>query len=203
MLAVDSFEGQPSVEEFRSDGAGNLRHQGGLREGFMVTKGFPASQIVLHPLHQPTMDYRHLGTVVQGGRELEVIAFIEKANKKYNLGSFRIQVFRLIMLRLQGIAWIDGETCRVVRVRTELVKPHPEVRLGRRTNDVEYGEVRFQEDNRRMWLPKRAVVAIDWSGKRLRNEHIFTDYKLFEVVTQDTVIRVVTDEPTVPDPRNP
>ena len=91
----------------------------------------------------------------------------------------------------------------MVRVRTELVKPHPEVRLGRRTNDVEYGEVRFQEDSRRMWLPKRAVVAIDWSGKRLRNEHTFTDYKLFEVVTQDTVIRVVTDEPTVPDSRNP
>ena len=203
MLAVGSFEGQPSVEEFRSDGAGKLRHQGGLQDGYMVTKGFPASQIVLHPLHQPTMDYRHLGTVVQGGRKLEVIAFIEKANKKYNLGSFRIQVSRLVMLRLQGIAWIDGETCRVVRVRTELVKPHPEVRLGRRTNDVEYGEVRFQEDNRRMWLPKRAVVAIDWSGKRLRNEHTFTDYKLFEVVTQDTVIRMVTDEPTVPDPSNP
>ena len=29
MMAVTSFEGQPSVEEYRSDGAGNLRHQGG------------------------------------------------------------------------------------------------------------------------------------------------------------------------------
>ncbi len=54
-----------------------------------------------------------------------------------------------------------------------------------------------------MWLPKRAVVAIDWSGKRLRNEHTFTDYKLFEVETEDTVIRMVTDEPTVPVPSNP
>ena len=203
MMAVNSSEGQPSVEEYRSDGAGNLRHQGGLQDGFMVTKGFPASQIVLHPLHQASMDYRYLGTVAEGGRKHEVVAFIEKPNKKYNLGSFRIRSSRLVMLRLQGIAWIDGETCRVVRVRTELVKPHPEVRLGRRTNDVEYGEVKFKEDNRLMWLPKRAVVAIDWGGKRLRNEHTFTDYKLFEVETQDTVIRMVTEEPTVPVPSNP
>ena len=149
------------------------------------------------------MDYRYRGTVAEGGRKLEVVAFIEKPNKKYNLGSFRIESSRLIMLRLQGIAWIDGETCRVVRVRTELVEPHPEVRLGRRTNDVEYGKVRFREDNRRRWLPKRAVVAIDWSGKRLRNEHTFTDYKLFEVETEDTVIRMVKDEPTMPVPSNP
>ena len=203
MMAVNSFEGQPSVEEYRSDGAGNLRHQGGLQDGFMVTKGFPASQVVLHPLHQPSMDYRYRGTVAEEGRKLEVVAFIEKPNKKYNLGSFRIESSRLVMLRLQGIAWIDGETCRVVRVRTELVEPHPEVRLGRRTNDVKYGEVRFREDNRRMWLPKRAVVAIDWSGKRLRNEHTFSDYKLFEVETEDTVIRMVKDEPTVPVPSNP
>ena len=190
MMIVNPNQGNPYVEELRGDPEGNLRHQGGLREGFMVTKGFPASMIVLHPKQQSTLDYQHLGTLVENGRQVEVMAFAEKPNKKSNLASFRLQLTRLVPLRLQGIAWIDSETCRIKRIRTELFKPYPEVHLTRRTNEVEYGEVMFQGAKYPLWLPQKAVVAVDWAGRTLRNEHTFSDYQLFQVRTEETPIRV-------------
>ncbi len=197
LMLLKDYNGQPSVEEMRGDLEGNRRSQGGLQEGFMVTKGFPASLIVLHPSRQPMFDYKHLGSLLDEGRRIEVLAFSEKPEMAGRLASFRLQQARLVTLHMQGIAWIDSKTCQILRVRTELRVPYPEIQLSRRTNEVEYQEVKFPTAKRPMWLPKKASVAMDWAGKSLRNEHIFSDFQFFQVETKETHTPVTFSKKTV------
>ena len=197
LMILKDFNGQPSVEEMRGDVEGNRRRQGGLQEGFMVTKGFPASLIVLHPSRQPAFDYKHLGSLLDEGRRIEVVALSEKPEMAGRLASFRLQQARLITLHMQGIVWIDSKTCQVLRVRTELRVPYPQIQLSRRTNEVEYQEVKFPNAKRPMWLPKKASVAMDWAGKSLRNEHIFSDFQFFHVETKEILSPVASSKKTV------
>ena len=197
LMLLKDYNGLPSVEEMRGDLEGNRRNQGGLQEGFMVTKGFPASLIVLHPSRQPMFDYKHLGSLLDEGRRIEILAFSEKPEMAGRLASFRLQQARLVSLHMQGIAWIDSKTCQILRVRTELRVPYPQVQLSRRTSEVEYQEVKFPAAKRPMWLPKRASVAMDWAGKSLRNEHTFSDFQFFHVETKETHSPVAASQKTV------
>ena len=113
------------------------------------------------------------------------------------MASFRLQQARLVSLHMQGIAWIDSKTCQILRVRTELRVPYPQVQLSRRTSEVEYQEVKFPAAKRPMWLPKRASVAMDWAGKSLRNEHTFSDFQFFHVETKETHSPVAASQKTV------
>ena len=46
---------------------------------------------------------------------------------------------------------------------------------------VDFHEVHFTHLNQTVWLPNEVLVRLDWNGKRLRNRHEYSDYKVFDV----------------------
>ena len=176
--------GGPTTTEHRADLSGNECVPHGAQEGYMLTSGFVSVAFILHPFYQPESTFRYLGRQKVGGVDTFAIAFAQRPAKARFTGTFRSGGTTLTTLS-QGVAWVDSENFRIVRLRTDLLKPLPEVRLKRKTTEIEYGETRFKEIAEAFWLPREVIVTVDWSGKLLRNTHQYSEFKLFNVEVKE------------------
>jgi tetratricopeptide (TPR) repeat protein len=174
----------PRFEEYRSDPAGSQAVPLGLGDGYMLTAGFASASLIFHPLYQPQSEFRYLGRQRVNGREAYVIAFAQepakaRLNGSFNSGSMSMPTFS------QGLAWIDSESYEVIRLRTDLLRTLPEMNLETQTTDITYGEVHFRDLPMGFWLPQEVTVFVDWNGKRLRNQHRYSDFRVFNVAATE------------------
>jgi len=172
------------VQEYRTDFRGDRAELGGVEDGFMITSGFASADMIFHPMYQNGSDFRYLGREEMNGRPAFVVAFAQKPRiarifERFNSGSDSA------LILVQGLAWIDCETNDILRLRTDLLKPAREVRLNSQSTEIDYGQVRFAGAPSSFWLPRRVVVTIDWHGKSFRNVHEYSDFRLFNVRTDE------------------
>jgi hypothetical protein len=66
-------------------------------------------------------------------------------------------------------------------MRTDLLAPRADIGLERETTDTEFGEVRLAELATPLWLPHTVDVTIEWNGEIFRNQHRYTNYRMFRV----------------------
>jgi len=170
----------PRFSEYRADPSGKLATQKGLQDGFMLTAGFTSAALHFHPLYQADSQFRYLGRQRVNGGERFVIAFAQRPSKARMSGEFRMGGSSSTTYS-QGLAWIDVDSYQIVRLRLDLLAPLPEVRLERQTTEIDFGAVHFKKYPQEFWLPQRVSVAVDWNGKRLRNEHQYSDFQLANV----------------------
>ena len=85
----------------------------------------------------------------------------------------------------QGLAWVDSESYEITRLRTDLLTPLPEFKLERETTEIAFGPVYFNSIGKGFLVPRQVSVTVDWNGKHLRNEHTYSDFKLFNVEAFD------------------
>jgi hypothetical protein len=176
-----SEQGHSWMEEFRANQQGQQIVPGGLEKGFMATSGFATSLVVLHPKWQPSLDYRFLGRQPVSGHPAYVLGFAQRPEVSPALGAFRLGQQKVVPLHMQGIAWISADRHQVLHLRTDLLEPVPKIGLTRETTEIDYRPHRFASSPQPFWLPSRVTVSVDWGGKRLCNEHIFSKFRLFKV----------------------
>lgn len=172
------------LTEYRTSHDGKAAKPPSLQGGSMRTAGFASTSLFFHPIYQPGASFRYLGRQVKDGQETLVITFAQQPEKAQMIGRFDVGGVSAPVL-LQGIAWVDPTSFQVIRMRTELLKPLPKVRLVRQTTEVHYGEVRFKEIPSALWLPREVTVTVQWKGRVFRNSHRYSDFKLFNVETQE------------------
>ncbi len=168
----------------------NVRRGGGLprglERGYMLTSGFAAAALVFHPAYQPQSKFRYLGRQIVDGRETYVIAFAQEPLKAKLMGAFNLGNHRVLIFD-QGLAWVDARSDEIVRLRTDLLKPLRQVRLWEITTQIDYRDVRFTRLGRTFPLPKKVVVTVHWNGKRFRNVHRYSDFKLYNVAVSQKI----------------
>ncbi len=184
-LAPDQAWG-PGFNEYRADLSGNIGTPRGLEEGFMLTSGFVSATLVFHPAHQPEATFRLLGSHRINGRDTFVIAFAQRPararwNGTFKYGQTKVPTFS------QGLAWVDTENYQITRLRTDLLKPLPEVRLEKETTEIDFGEAHFKDIAQGFWLPHEVTVSVDWNGRHLRNRHQYSEFKVFNVESKDKI----------------
>jgi tetratricopeptide (TPR) repeat protein len=170
----------PGISEYRADKSGGMAAQKGLDDGYMLTSGFTSAALYFHPFYRADAQFRYLGRQKSYGREYHVVAFAQFPGKARIAGAFRVNGQPKSMY-FQGLAWIDTKTYEIVRLRQDLLTPLPEIRLERQTTEIDFGAVRFKKFPEEFWLPQRVSVAVDWGNKRLRNEHRYSGFELFNV----------------------
>lgn len=109
-----------------------------------------------------------------------MIAFAQRPEKARVNGAFKYGDTTMPTFS-QGLAWVDAESYEIVRLRSDLLKPLPEVRLEKETTGIDFGENHFKDVAEVFWLPREVTVSVDWNGKSLRNKHEYSDFKLFNV----------------------
>lgn len=147
----------------------------------MLTKGFASVSNFLLPAYQPESTFVHLGRQHMDGHETDVVAFAQRPEAARLLGNFRTPGGMGRLVLSQGVAWIDRDTRQIIRMRTDLLSPLPEVRLDKETTEIHYAEVHFKEVPQSFWLPRDVVVTVEWNGKMLRNQHRYSDFHLYNV----------------------
>jgi tetratricopeptide (TPR) repeat protein len=176
----------PGFSEYRADSKGDRAWPEGLRDGFMLTSGFASASLVFHPMYQPQAVFRYLGRQKVGGRDTHLVAFAQQPAKARVNGAFKSGETSMATFS-QGLAWIDSQSYQITRLRTDLLKPLREINLEKETTEIAYGEVHFKGSGAIFWVPQRVNVAVDWNGRHFRNEHRYSEYKVFNVeATQKT-----------------
>ena len=192
----------PGFDEYRMNVEKDQGLPSGLKEGFMLTAGFASAQILFHPVYQPQATFRYLGRQKLNGRDTWVVAFAQRPATAQNHGIFRSGEVELVTF-LQGLAWVDPQTYQIVRLRSDLLKPLPEVRLKRQTTDIEFAEVHFNRLQEAFWLPEKVSVTVDWNGHLLRNEHQYSEFKVFSVDSRQRFGKVNASTPVAKEPSGP
>jgi len=182
------------LQEFRTDVRGQQTTPTGLDSGLMLTKGFASASLLFHPSYQSGATFRYLGTQPVKGRECYVVAFAQKPEKAQMVERFNSNGEAVLVLH-QGLAWIDKETYKITRLRTDLLKPQSQIRLLRETTEITYDPVDFKQAGQVAWLPSEVNVTVQWWGRTFRNVHTYSDFKLFNTEVKDTVQQVPTPEP--------
>jgi len=150
----------------------------GIENGLAVTQGFATMPLHFHSSCQSDSAFRYLGRQILTGSKTYVVAFAQRPNAVLCVA----QVTHLgtsVRVPLQGIAWIEPQTFQIVRMRTDLLNPHPEVRLQKLTTEIDFAYVRLRGVPVALWLPGDVVVTTVTNAQKLRNVHNYSAFKRF------------------------
>jgi len=169
-------------KEYRTDSKGRPLQRQGLDSGYLITEGFVSLPLHFHPSYQHESTFRYLGQEVIGKQATEVVAFAQTPS------THRRERFIIsgdsVSLLTQGVAWIDAANNQIVRMRTDLRAPEPEIRLDAQTTRIKFAEVRFKGRSPGLWLPRDVEVETRCYGIMFRNTHSYSQFKLFSVQTK-------------------
>ncbi|MGD0695641.1 MAG: tetratricopeptide repeat protein [Terriglobia bacterium] len=182
------------LQEFRTDLQGNQSAPSGLDSGLMLTSGFASASLLFHPSYQPGATFRYLGRQTIKGHPCHVVAFAQKPETARMVERFDTNDASVLLL-FQGLAWIDQESSKIIRLRTDLLKPQSKIRLQQQTTEITYNPVQFKQVGSVAWLPSEVAVTVEWAGKKYHNVHRYSDFKLFNTQTKDKISVPVSEPP--------
>jgi len=133
-------------------------------------------------LHQPGSIFRYLGRQLLEGRETYVVAFAQRPDTT-RLEAWASDGKKTVRMLVQGVAWIDPTTYQIIRMRTDLLAPRPDINLERQTTEIRFAEVHFKALPAAFWLPHEVVVTVNIFGQTYRNTHHYSHFRLFKVET--------------------
>jgi hypothetical protein len=184
-LVVRRREGELLMDEYRTDLKGrpiNYRNLG--RGRIFLSNGFVTTPLEhFHPQNQVACRFRDFGHQMAGGKETEVVGFVEIPGK-YPWPTELRQGTAVFSLCLQGLAWIDPATYQIVRIETLLLAPPPQVDLERATTRVELSEIHLHQASTALWLPTEVVDDVWIHQRHFHNIHRYSGFKVFEVETR-------------------
>ena len=188
-----------AIIEYRMDPQGNRMDQVGLAKGYFATSGFALSCNYFSSAFQPESQFRYLGDQRLGSRDTFVVAFAQRPGKATLYVTMTGRRGTRVQMLMQGIAWVDKSNFQLVRLRTDLLAPHPEVGLDQQTTDVTLSKVQLLDMASPLWLPRNVKVYLrfrtfdsdrnQFYELSYRNEHHYTDYRRYRVSTKMIVPR--------------
>jgi hypothetical protein len=186
-----------TLDEYRAGPDGSPLEAQGLEEGYMLTRGFASEWLHFLPSIQLAERQRYLGQQTNGGLRCYVVAFAQKPGLATITGTVTYEG-RAVCILYQGIAWIDEASFRIVRLRTDMLAPHPDIGLERQTTELRLGETRLPQTVSPLWLPQEVVVTTEMRNQFFRNLHRYSGYRLFKVET-----KILPAPPDQPLPKRP
>jgi hypothetical protein len=197
MILVHRQGAETSLDEYRAGPGGSRLEEHGLEEGYTLTQGFASAWLYFLPDVQPAARFRYLGQQTDGAFRCYVVAFAQKPGWATITGRVA-HGGRLARILYQGMAWIDEASFRIVRLRTDLLAPRPDIGLDRQTTELHLGETRLPQMVSPLWLPQEVIVTTAMDEQHLRNVHRYSSYRLFKVET-----KILPAPPDQPLPEKP
>jgi hypothetical protein len=180
-LIVHHDEGLTStIEEYRTDLHGNRVDQAGLDQSYSLTSGFALIGIHFASDHKSESTFRYLGQQTIASRNTYVVAFAQLPDRATPVNTVQ-GTWGSLGILVQGIAWIDETSYEIIRMRTDLLAPVPQIGLDQQTTEVSFDEVRLRDVPDPLWLPNYVRVDAQFQGTKFRNEHRYADFRRYRV----------------------
>ncbi len=189
-LRIDEFRVRPDGKPLPASDAGHNFRQGYAAMWALLTVGDLSGS-----------RFRYLGEQQADGHATYVLGFGERPGWATVVGYENIGLSGQRVLALyQGVVWVDKGTDKVLKMRAELLKPRLDVQLEMETTEIQFGEVHLSDPaNTALWVPLRVVVTTVWDGHPLREEHVYSNYRL---PAANSVIVPVPARPVASPPHN-
>lgn len=181
-----------TLEEYRTGPDGSPLATQGVEQGYPVTRGFASVWLHFYPGNRSGARFRYLGQQTDGGLRCYVVAFAQRPGWATVTGTVAYKGESVVLL-YQGIAWIDAASFRIVRLRTDLLAPRPDIGLEKQTTELRFGETRLPQIVSPLWLPQEVVVTTGGNNQVFRNIHRYSGYRLFKVETK--ILPALPDQP--------
>jgi hypothetical protein len=150
-------------------------------EGFILTSGFAFLCDCLRFEHQSAARFRYLGRA-GFGKGAYVLAFAQKPEPANYRASYVDPLTRAqIRFLVQGFIWLQPDDYQIMRMQTSAINPARPVQY--QTTDVHYWKVQFEGMPDSFWLPYEVTVDLKVRDNLYRNQHRYSDYRLFNVQT--------------------
>jgi len=183
--------GYLNVEEYRNGSGGSSAD---FPDG-VATNGLPALVLIFHPYNAKNFEMTCEGLARWNGGLAWQVHFKQRPDKPNTIKRYRIGADGpSYPVALKGRAWISSDNYQIVRLETDLVSPVPQIRLIADHANIEYGPVKFNKSDVKMWLPQSAEVYYDWKGRRIHRRHSFSNYMLFGVEDRQKISVPKVDE---------
>ena len=145
--------------------------------------GFATSWVHFYPSSRMRTTYRYLGEQKRDGHHTLVLAFAQKPASVLLPAIFRYQDKTAPMF-LQGIAWIDPSDFRILRLRTDLLLPVPELSLHRLTAEIQFAPTQIEQVSSPLQLPFKVSVTATVGESTNQEVHEYSEYRLFRAVSR-------------------
>ncbi|WP_263418084.1 hypothetical protein [Terriglobus albidus] len=129
------------------------------------------------PEFREEVRFRYLGVQKIHNVETDVIALAQIPGRSIP-GFIKMEAHTLPMLQ-QGFAWIDRETGHILKIRTELLAPIPEIEMQQLTSSIEFSAVHITGVHEIFWLPRQVDVRMNWHQRCGGELHKYSNYRLF------------------------
>jgi VWFA-related protein len=169
--------GAPELfEEFRIDANTKAIVQPPAANDFLVIAHFFKLLNYFLPQYQGQSRFRYVGRLNSGGQDSLVVAFAQRPDGTGLESHIEVGPDGETA-RMQGVAWIDASTNRIVRLRLDLLRPIEHFPLETLTTDIALTPVNFKSAERLLWLPARVTVHAYFAGGELHSVHRYSDYE--------------------------
>lgn len=167
--------GPERFREFRVDAKTEAPIQQSATIDYLVISHFLKSLDYLLPRYRAQLRFRYVGRSNAGGQDLFVMAFAQRP-ESVELHSSILAGSDGRTAPMQGIAWIDATSKRVVRLRMDLLGQIEKFPFESLTTDLSMVPVNFKSIGSVLWLPDRVTVHARYAGGELHTVHRFSDY---------------------------
>jgi VWFA-related protein len=167
--------------EYRMDDKGTRLGPIGLEKGYLVTSGYALSCIRFSTKAQRQSRFRYLGDEELGSRETYVLGFAQVPGEATFTTAMAGMGGHLVEMLEQGILWVDKQGFQIVRMRSDLLVPNPEIGLNQLTTETTFSEVRLQDVPNSLWVPSEVAVSMEINNGKYRNLHHYTNYRRYRV----------------------
>lgn len=183
ILTHPAHGGRLVLQEYRTNRNGKPVRPG---TGSINFEGFISAWIVFSSANQVESRFRYLGTEQTDGHATFVVGFAQIPGAVESPGIF-LTGREPAPILLQGIAWIDQTDFRIVRLRTDLLAPQPEISLQDQTANILFGAVRIANLDTELWLPKAVEVSMVSRGEYFQEHHKYSKYRLYQTKSRIVV----------------
>jgi hypothetical protein len=140
--------------------------------------GFAPLWLIFAAGNRSESNFHYLGTEKMECHATYVISFAqipEQVRKPSLLATATVT----IPLLYQGVAWIDAHDFQILRLRTDLLAPLPQLGLSRVTSTIEYAQVHIADLADPLWLPQEVELLWQTNGEENGELHRYSRYQLF------------------------
>jgi hypothetical protein len=145
--------------------------------------GFAALWMIFAPGNRAESTFRYLGSQKVEGRATQVIAFAQIPDKVRKPALIDTGA-GMVPLLYQGFAWIDAENFHILRLRTDLRAPLPELNLKRITSTIDFSKVTIPQFPDALWLPRQVEILWQTNEIEAGEIHRYSKYQLFHATAR-------------------
>lgn len=171
--------GVDALDEFRTDEHNRPIDDSARNADRPLSVGFATMWLFFFPGNLQESRFRYLGQQWIDNRETYVLAFAQ-IPAQVGLGAVIESSYGPCSTPMQGVAWIDQSTFKIVQMQTDLLAPLPGIQLNQLRSIVDYGAVKIHERNLTLWLPLEVETRWQTAYRAGDETHLYSHYRLFE-----------------------